>query len=105
MAQHIEFGVRLPVAGPLASPAAIARVATLAESLSFDALWLHDYIVWTQELDRTHVSCGSVELVRDGIEPVFFESLTTLAFVAGLTRRILRRTPVISSMASVMRLG
>lgn len=94
MAQHIEFGVRLPVAGPLASPAAIARVATLAESLSYDALWLHDYIVWTRELDRTHVSCGSIELVRDG-EPVFFESLTTLAFVAGLTRRIRLGTAVL----------
>ena len=91
----IEFGVRLPVSGPLASPSAIAQVATRAEELSYEALWLHDYIVWTKELDRTHVSCGMIELVRDEDDPVFFESLTTLAFVAGLTRRIRLGTAVL----------
>ena len=84
-----EFGVRLPVAGPLASPDSIRRVATEAEGLGFDALWVHDFIAWTTFQDRTHVSCGSLEAVEEaGAPPYFFESLTNLAFVAGITERI-----------------
>ncbi len=92
---RVGFGVRLPVAGPLASPSAIATTARLAEVLGFDALWVHDYIVWTKELDRTHVSCGAIELIRDDQDPLFFESLTTLAFVAGITERIRLGTAVL----------
>jgi probable F420-dependent oxidoreductase len=90
-----EFGVRLPVAGPLAGAAAIARTAQRAEELGFDALWVHDYIVWTRELDRTHISCGSAEMFDGEVTPNFFESLTTLAFVAGLTRSIRIGTAVL----------
>jgi probable F420-dependent oxidoreductase len=84
----VAFGVRLPVAGPLGGREAVARVATTCERLEYDTVWVHDYIVWTRELDRTHVSCGMIELVGDETEPFFMESLTTLAFVAGLTKRI-----------------
>ena len=92
---RVGFGVRLPVAGPLASPSAISETARRAEDLDYDALWVHDYIVWTKELDRTHVSCGAAELIREDQEPLFFESLTTLAFVAGVTRRIRLGTAIL----------
>jgi probable F420-dependent oxidoreductase len=93
--KRAQFGVRLPVAGPLADPSAILRVATEAERLGFDALWVHDYIVWTKELNRTHVSCGSIEVVREDQDPLFFESLTTLSFVAAATSRIRLGTAVL----------
>lgn len=86
-----EFGVRLPVAGPLATPDAIRYSAVLAEQLGYDAVWVHDFIVWTRELDRTHVSCGSIEAVEQAgpdAPPVFYDSLVNLAFLAGYTRRI-----------------
>lgn len=89
------FGVRLPVAGPLASTESIVLVAQAAEQLSYDALWVHDYLVWTRELDRTHVSCGAIELVRDDLPPTFFESLTTLTYVAALTSTIRLGTAVL----------
>ncbi len=88
MARNVEFGVRLPVGGPLADPDAIARAAVAADDLGFNAVWVHDYIVWTKEQDKTHVSCGSAEVVTDDSEPKFFESLTSLAYVAGITRRV-----------------
>jgi len=94
-AGRVGFGVRLPVAGPLAAPGAIAETARTADGLGYDALWVHDYIVWTKELDRTHVSCGSSELIREDQAPLFFESLTTLAFVAGITSRIRLGTAVL----------
>jgi probable F420-dependent oxidoreductase len=86
-----RFGVRLPVAGVLASPEAISEVAVEAERLKFDSLWVHDYVIWNKTLDRLHISCGSREAVDaagDDYPPVFYESLTNLAFLAGLTSTI-----------------
>src|SRR3954462_11409817 len=89
----VEFGIRLPVAGPLANREAILKTAREAERLGVDALWGHDYIVWTKELDHTHVSCGTLEAVeaaaaRPDYRPTFYESLISLAYVAGATERI-----------------
>lgn len=89
--REIRIGIRLPVAGPLASTEAIRLVATEAEKLGYDDVWLHDLIAWSRIADQSHISCGSYEAVeRAGPEsaPQFFESLTTLAFVAGMTKRI-----------------
>ncbi|MGH8913054.1 MAG: LLM class flavin-dependent oxidoreductase [Acidimicrobiia bacterium] len=83
-----QFGVRLPVAGPLSSADAIRRTARAAEDLGFDAVWVHDFIVWTRLQDRTHISSGSLEAVADDPVPVFHESLTNLAYLAGITDRV-----------------
>ncbi len=88
---NVLFGVRLPCAGPLASPEAMLRVAREAELLGYDSLWVHDYLIWNKTLDRVHLSCGSREAVDAAGEdypPIFFESLTNLAFLAGATQRI-----------------
>lgn len=87
----IQFGIRLPVAGPLATPEAIRRMAQRAEALGFDVVWVHDFISWTSYQNATHVSCGSVEAVEAagaGATPNFYESLTSLAFTAGITQRV-----------------
>jgi probable F420-dependent oxidoreductase len=84
-----EFGVRLPVAGPLASPVAAKDIAVLCEGLGFDAVWVHDFIAWTTYQDEHHVSCGSVEaLEASNAPPLFMESLTNLAYLAGVTNTI-----------------
>lgn len=85
-----EFGVRLPVAGPLASPDAIGQTAQLSEELGYDAVWLHDFIIWTQHLDQAHISCGSAEAVEAAGDypPTFYESLSTLSYVAGKTENV-----------------
>lgn len=91
MAKRVEFGIRLPVAGPLASVEAVRSVSQKAEELSFDCLWVHDFIAWTKFQDQTHVSCGSLEAVEaagENYPPVFMESLTNLAFLAGITSTI-----------------
>jgi alkanesulfonate monooxygenase SsuD/methylene tetrahydromethanopterin reductase-like flavin-dependent oxidoreductase (luciferase family) len=88
---EIEFGVRLPCAGVLASPEAMVRAAQAAERAGFDSVWVHDYIVWTKELDRVHISCGSYEAVEaagNDFPPLFYESITNLAFLAGQTERV-----------------
>lgn len=86
-----EFGVRLPVGGPLSSAEAIRSTALLAERLGYDAVWVHDFLVFTQYLNRTHISCGSAEAVEAAGEnspPDFFEAISNLAFLAGATGKI-----------------
>jgi alkanesulfonate monooxygenase SsuD/methylene tetrahydromethanopterin reductase-like flavin-dependent oxidoreductase (luciferase family) len=86
-----RFGVRIPVAGVLASGPAFRRAAVTAERLGFDSVWVHDYIIWTKELDRLHISCGSREAVDAAGEeypPIFYESITNMAFLAAATERI-----------------
>ncbi len=95
-----RFGVRIPVAGPLASPESIRRGALEAERLGFDTLWVHDYLVWNRELDSMHISCGSKEAFLEAIEspdyaPTFYESLTALAYVAAITEKIRLGTAVL----------
>lgn len=82
----VTFGVRLPVAGPLASVSAINKTVDVADRLGYTTAWVHDFLVWTRFLDRAHVSCGSVEVVDDySGPPIFHESITNLAYLAGLT--------------------
>jgi probable F420-dependent oxidoreductase len=93
MGKEARFGVRIPVAGPLASADAIKRSAMEADRLGFDTLWVHDYVCWNKLLDSVHISCGSKEafleaVARPDYEPTFFESLSNLAFTAGVTENI-----------------
>ena len=87
-----EFGIRLPVSGPLASPDGIARIAKEAESYGFDSICVHDHLVIDREA-RYHFSAGLAESVDDRQEKGlsvtdFYEATTTLAYAAGLTKRV-----------------
>jgi probable F420-dependent oxidoreductase len=86
-----QFGVRIPVAGVLSNPAAIKKTAIEADKMGFDTLWVHDYLIWNQQLDRVHISCGSrdaVEKAGPDYPPIFYESLTSLAYCASVTDNI-----------------
>ena len=88
MTGKVSFGVRIPVSGPLASKENILSATQTAEGLGFDAIWVHDQITWTKDQNSHHVSSGSVEAVIEGRSPDFYESVTTLSYLAGLTQRI-----------------
>ncbi len=88
-----EFGIRLPVAGPLADPDHVASAARWADDLGYASVWVHDFIVWTRHLDSVHISVGSAEALEAGqlrpdYAPRFFDSLVSLAYVAALTKRV-----------------
>jgi len=84
----MEFGVRLPNSGPLASADSILSSAAEAESLGFDSVWVHDHITWGTEQHRGHLSSGSAEALTSAQLPNFYESHTTLAVLAGATKRV-----------------
>ena len=78
----MHFGVGLPHFRQVASTEAIAAVAERAEALGFDSVWVSDHIVIPHSA-----------IPRFGA--VFFEPFTTLAYVAGKTRRVRLGTSVI----------
>ncbi len=84
----MKFGVRLPNSGPLANRSNIIQVAKKAESLGYHSIWVHDHILWGTEQHRTHLSAGSAEALDESQKPNFYESITTLSYLAGLTSRV-----------------
>ena len=70
----MHFGVILPNYGAHATPAAIRRVAELAEELGFDSVWATEHIIVGPEAVDPH---GRV-----------YDPLVTLGWIAGWTERI-----------------
>jgi probable F420-dependent oxidoreductase len=84
----VKFGVRIPNSGPLASQENLVKAADAAQELGFHSLWVHDHILWGTEQHRTHLSAGSAEALREIQHPNFFESITTLSYMAGRLKDI-----------------
>ncbi len=84
----MQFGVRLPNSGPLATRENIIQVAAEVERLGFHSIWVHDHILWGSEQHRTHLSAGSAEALSESQKPNFYESITTLSYIAGRTSRV-----------------
>ena len=93
----IQLGVHLPVAGPGASPEAIAQVAQEAERIGLDSVWS-----W-ERLMRPTVPIamgGPGGPVMDAPEDfgTVYDPIDTLAYVAGLTSRITLGTSVLDAL-------
>jgi probable F420-dependent oxidoreductase len=71
----LKVGVVLPTYRRLASAENILRAATLSESVGLDSVWVTDHVV---------VPSSSVE----AFGPAFFEAVTVMAYVAGVTRKV-----------------
>jgi len=84
----MKFGIRLPNSGPLATRENMVKVAEEAEKLGFDSIWVHDHILWGTEQHRTHLSAGSAEALDKTQGPNFYESITTLSYIAGRTTNV-----------------
>ena len=63
----ISFGVRVPNSGPLSSIENIVGTAKSAEDMGFDAIWVHDHVVWSSEMHKHHISSGAFEAITDTI--------------------------------------
>jgi probable F420-dependent oxidoreductase len=73
--RRIKVGVVLPTYRRLANPANIRRAAELSEALGFDSVWVTDHVVVP---DANLETFGAA----------FFEAVTTMAYVAGVTTRV-----------------
>ena len=84
----ISFGVRVPNSGPLSSIENIVNAAKAAEDMGFDAIWVHDHVVWSSEMHRHHISSGAAEALSDTQDANFFEATTMLSYLAAETKKI-----------------
>lgn len=85
-----EYGIRLPVVGPLASRSSVIETARRCERLGYHTVWLQDVICWSDYQNETHISSGSREALdaAGSHPPNFLEALTTLGFLAGVTETV-----------------
>jgi len=87
---EIKLGIGLPHAGPLASPANIARAATGAEEIGLDSVWVLDRLL------RPRAPAWG-----DAPPPyysVVFDPIETLTYVAARTSRVQLGTSVIQAL-------
>ncbi len=84
----MRYGVRLPNSGPFASREALVAMTIAAENLGYDAVLPHDHVNWGYD-DRYHFYAGSREAADAQERPThFYEAMTTMNFLAGITKRI-----------------
>ena len=89
----MKFGIMLPHSGALAGVEAIRRVALEADDLGFDSVWCHDHITYDTDW-FWHRGSGLIEQC-EGIEPHFYESISTLTWVAGMTQNVKLGTAIL----------
>ena len=89
----MKFGIMLPHSGALASVDAIKNVALEADALGFDSVWCHDHITYDTDW-FLHRASGLIEQC-EGIDPDFYESISTLTYVAGFTERVKLGTAIL----------
>lgn len=90
----MKFGVHLIGAGPLIEGDRIAPVACRAEELGFAYLWVSDHIVLPVQSTARYPYTIDGQMPFDPMTPIL-EPLTTLAYVAGVTRHIRIGTSVL----------
>lgn len=83
----MRFGIHLANWGPWANPKTMAALALRAEQLGFDAVWVSDHIVAPVEV-RSKYPGQAIGGLTPAQAATHFEPLLTLAWVAGMTRRI-----------------
>lgn len=86
----LPVGVALPNYGPLAGAEALSRLARHAEALGFDSLWVADHLVMPCDATSRYPFDRRAEPTPARLDGLvdFYEPLVTLAYVAGITRRI-----------------
>ena len=86
----MRYGIALPNYGPLASAATLVHLARRAEERGVDSVWVSDHLVAPTGVRsiypydrRPDARPGDMGVIEH-----FYEPLTTLAYLAGATRRI-----------------
>ena len=83
----MELGVFLPISGSATGPDTLAEAAQTAEAQGFDAVWSADRVVTPWKIQTTYPYSESQQFIVPPEQP-FLDSLTCLAFLAGVTKTI-----------------
>jgi probable F420-dependent oxidoreductase len=90
----VKIGIHLGNNGASASADGIATLATRAEELGFDSVWVSDHVAIPTQISSVY-PYGPPGSFSPEHTQNFWEAFSVLAFVAGLTKRIELGTSVI----------
>ncbi len=83
----MQFGVFLPISGRATGPDTLMEAAQSAERQGFDAIWSADRVVTPWQIHTPYPYSENHEFIVPPDRP-FLDSLTCLAFLAGVTSKI-----------------
>jgi probable F420-dependent oxidoreductase len=83
----MKFGVFLPISGRASGPDTLTEAASSAETLGYDAVWSADRVVTPWQINTSYPYSENHEFIVPPDRP-FLDSLTCLAFLAGVTEKI-----------------
>jgi probable F420-dependent oxidoreductase len=83
----MRFGVFLPISGRATGPDTLTEAAQSAEALGFDAVWSADRVVTPWRIDTVYPYSEDHAFIVPPDRP-FLDSLTCLAFLAGVTQTV-----------------
>ena len=83
----MRFGVYAINGSPITTPELIGELACAAEELEYDTVWVTDHVVMPAQLESEHPSTGTTQFTAESQETVY-EPLATLAYLAGITKRV-----------------
>lgn len=89
----MEIGLHLPNAGPGITAEGILQVATAAEDLGFDAVWMFDHLFTPTDLRSKYPYTPSGDYALTAQDP-FFDPLALFGVLASATRRVKLGTSV-----------
>ncbi|HEY3135138.1 MAG TPA: LLM class F420-dependent oxidoreductase [Blastocatellia bacterium] len=89
----MKVGMSLPQIGPQGSPESLVKVATRAEELGYDSVWVLERLLWPLNPRERYPA------TPDGSLPeayqIVFDPIETLTFVAAHTKRVQLGTSVV----------
>jgi probable F420-dependent oxidoreductase len=91
----VEFGVALPGRGPLATPELLLKIATRAEHLRYDSVFVTDHVVLPVSAARSTYPYSPTRQLPGGAAQDYLEPLTMLGWFAHATRRVRLGTSVL----------
>jgi probable F420-dependent oxidoreductase len=87
MPDHPPIGVTLPTSGGAADPGALGALAQTAEDLGYDSVWISDHVVVPATIASTYPYAADGRFGTSATQ-AYLEPLTSLGYLAGVTRRV-----------------
>ena len=85
----VKFGARIPTSGPVCEVGRIRDSTQESEALGYDSVWILDHIHNNFERHKQYpVGMGSHKDPSNTLDPHQFETVATLSYMAGLTKKV-----------------
>jgi probable F420-dependent oxidoreductase len=91
----VEFGLALPGRGPLAKPDVVLKMASRADALRYDSVFVTDHVVLPASMARSVYPYSTTGQLAGGAAQDYLEPLALLGYLAHATKRVRLGTSVL----------